>query len=286
MNFNWDVFWQYLLQPSGVYLTGLWLTCLIAVSAMLLGCVLGLAAALLSLSKNPLLHLPVRFYVWLLRGTPLLVQIVFLYTALAAGGIFRFEDIDLFGISFNTSLGDWALSGEYAYRPNQPLQVLQSDVLFALLGPALPAQDILIGAGTVTDPALLGQLPAALAGPLQELATAVQRLELLPPRLMLATAMLMPGSPSAAPSLYSARRPVTQSTPLMTQELKPLPPASRTLTAQRRAPGATPTRPMLLSLAAAVPATWVPWPWPSLKVLLVHVRPLSRPTPPALLSSG
>lgn len=36
MNFNWDVFWQYLLQPSGVYLTGLWLTCLISVLAMLL----------------------------------------------------------------------------------------------------------------------------------------------------------------------------------------------------------------------------------------------------------
>ena len=45
MNFNWDVFWQYLLQPSGVYLTGLWLTCLISVLAMALGCVLGLAAA-------------------------------------------------------------------------------------------------------------------------------------------------------------------------------------------------------------------------------------------------
>ncbi len=98
MNFNWDVFWQYLLQPSGVYLTGLWLTCLISVLAMLLGCALGLAAALLRLSRNPLLHLPVRFYVWLMRGTPLLVQIVFLYTALAAGGIFRFEDIDLFGL--------------------------------------------------------------------------------------------------------------------------------------------------------------------------------------------
>jgi len=33
-----------------------------------------------------------------MRGTPLLVQIVFLYTALAAGGIFRFEDIELFGL--------------------------------------------------------------------------------------------------------------------------------------------------------------------------------------------
>ncbi|MED5611730.1 MULTISPECIES: amino acid ABC transporter permease [Pseudomonas] len=95
MNFSWDVFWQYLLKPSDIYLYGLWLTCVIAVSAMLLGCVLGLLAALLRLSSNPLLQYPVRFYVWLMRGTPLLVQIVFLYTALAAGGLFRFEDIDL-----------------------------------------------------------------------------------------------------------------------------------------------------------------------------------------------
>ena len=95
MNFSWDVFWQYLLRPSDIYLYGLWLTCVIAVGAMLLGCVLGLLAALMRLSTNPLLQYPVRFYVWLMRGTPLLVQIVFLYTALAAGGIFRFEDLDL-----------------------------------------------------------------------------------------------------------------------------------------------------------------------------------------------
>lgn len=95
MNFNWDIFWSYLLQPSDVYLYGLWLTCSIAVMSMLLGTVIGLFAALMRMSSNPLLQYPVRVYVWLMRGTPLLVQIVFLYTALAAGGIFRFEDIDL-----------------------------------------------------------------------------------------------------------------------------------------------------------------------------------------------
>ncbi len=95
MNFSWDVFWHYLLRPTDVYLYGLWLTCVIAASAMLLGCVLGLLVALMRLSSNPLLQYPVRFYVWLIRGTPLLVQIVFLYTALAAGGVFRFEDLDL-----------------------------------------------------------------------------------------------------------------------------------------------------------------------------------------------
>lgn len=95
MNFNWDIFWRYLLQPSDVYLYGLWLTCVIAVMAMLLGCVLGLLAALMRASSNPVLQLPVRFYIWIMRGTPLLVQIVFIYTALAAAGIFRFEDLDL-----------------------------------------------------------------------------------------------------------------------------------------------------------------------------------------------
>lgn len=95
MNFSWDVFWQYLLHPSDVYLYGLGLTCVIAVGAMLLGCALGLLAALARLSRYRALQYPVRFYVWLMRGTPLLVQIVFLYTALAAGGIFRFEDLDL-----------------------------------------------------------------------------------------------------------------------------------------------------------------------------------------------
>ncbi|MBP2850831.1 amino acid ABC transporter permease [Dickeya oryzae] len=95
MNFSWEVFWQYLLKPSDVYLYGLWLTCIIAVSAMLLGSMLGLMAALLRLSASPLLRYPVGFYIWLMRGTPLLVQIVFLYTALAAGGLFHFQDITL-----------------------------------------------------------------------------------------------------------------------------------------------------------------------------------------------
>ena len=33
------------------------------------------------------------------------------------------EDIELFGISFNTTLGDWSIQGEVTYRPDMPLQV-------------------------------------------------------------------------------------------------------------------------------------------------------------------
>ncbi len=33
------------------------------------------------------------------------------------------EDIELWGMSFNTTVGDWGVQGEFSFRPNQPLQV-------------------------------------------------------------------------------------------------------------------------------------------------------------------
>jgi hypothetical protein len=45
------------------------------------------------------------------------------------------EGIDLFGVSFNTTVGTWALAGEVSYRPNQPLQIDDVEVLFAGLTP-------------------------------------------------------------------------------------------------------------------------------------------------------
>ncbi|WP_428309182.1 DUF1302 domain-containing protein [Hydrocarboniphaga sp.] len=47
------------------------------------------------------------------------------------------EDIHLFGISFNTTVGDYSIQGEVAYRPNLPLQVDLQDLGFAALGPTL-----------------------------------------------------------------------------------------------------------------------------------------------------
>jgi hypothetical protein len=45
------------------------------------------------------------------------------------------EDINLYGVSFNTNVGTWALSGEVSYRPNAPLQFDDVEVLFAGLTP-------------------------------------------------------------------------------------------------------------------------------------------------------
>lgn len=47
------------------------------------------------------------------------------------------EDIQLYGFSFNTTVGDFSLQGELAFRPNMPLQVDTQDLTFHALGPML-----------------------------------------------------------------------------------------------------------------------------------------------------
>ena len=48
------------------------------------------------------------------------------------------EDIQLWGVSFNSNIGTWALSGEVSYRPNAPMQVDDVELLFAALSPLNP----------------------------------------------------------------------------------------------------------------------------------------------------
>jgi hypothetical protein len=48
------------------------------------------------------------------------------------------EDLDLFGVSFNSSIGIWSLGGELTYRPNVPLQIDDVEILFGALTPINP----------------------------------------------------------------------------------------------------------------------------------------------------
>lgn len=118
MTFSWEFFFRYLLEPSGIYLQGLWLTLSLSVVAQAFGTVIGLAAALARLATFWPLRLVADAYVWVIRGTPLLVQIVFIYTGLAAAGIFHFQDlgIGMFVLPGNVQAGLVALSlNEGAY---------------------------------------------------------------------------------------------------------------------------------------------------------------------------
>lgn len=98
MKFDWSYFWQSLLSPSPQFLNGLALTVVISIVAMLLALVVGLVIALMGRSRFIPFRIFSSLYIWVIRGTPLLVQLVIIYTGFAAAGILRFEDADLFGV--------------------------------------------------------------------------------------------------------------------------------------------------------------------------------------------
>ena len=85
--------WLTLAQDAlPVLLKGTGLTLFFAVSAMVLGLMLGFAVALVRLAKVPLLAPLAAFYVSAMRGTPLLVQIFVIYYGLPSVGI-EFEPV-------------------------------------------------------------------------------------------------------------------------------------------------------------------------------------------------
>jgi len=55
------------------------------------------------------------------------------------------RNIQLYGLSFNTTVHGWSIAGEYAYRPNLPVQISGTDVVFAGLQPSLPRRDMNLG---------------------------------------------------------------------------------------------------------------------------------------------
>jgi polar amino acid transport system permease protein len=82
---TWEHFWGYL--PNVYLLEGAWTSIWLTVIAILIGLVFGLIAALMLMSKNPVLRGIAKFYTWAWRGTPLLVQLIILYIGLPQIGI-------------------------------------------------------------------------------------------------------------------------------------------------------------------------------------------------------
>ncbi len=79
--FEWDVVWKYLFSEQ--LLNGLLNTLLLTVLAMLIGVVLGIVIAIMRRSENPLLSGAAWVYIWIFRGTPVLVQIIFFFNVAA-----------------------------------------------------------------------------------------------------------------------------------------------------------------------------------------------------------
>jgi polar amino acid transport system permease protein len=74
-----DVLGSYSKWKPGLLIIGLWLTLKLSVLATILGIVIGVAGGIARLSSNPALKWTTMIYVELIRGSPLLVQILIWY---------------------------------------------------------------------------------------------------------------------------------------------------------------------------------------------------------------
>jgi polar amino acid transport system permease protein len=95
-NIQWSIVGQYLFDSTimdGLFVT-IWLTLL----SMVLGIVLGIVLAVMRLSDNRVLSTVSWFYIWLFRGTPVLVQLLIWFNL----ALF-FPRIGLGGLSVDTN---------------------------------------------------------------------------------------------------------------------------------------------------------------------------------------
>src|SRR5690625_5383330 len=103
-NYGWDVYRQYifdtLIAPAALH------TLALTVLSMLIGVILGAILATMRMSPNPVLRAVAWVYLWIFRGTPAYVQLVFwglmgsLYQTLNLG----FTEVDLQGLLSNMFL--------------------------------------------------------------------------------------------------------------------------------------------------------------------------------------
>ena len=102
--YGWDTYFQYLLDKR-IAIASLH-TIALTIIAMLIGVILGAILAVLRMSPNPVLSGLAWIYLWIFRGTPIYVQLVFwgllgsIYQTLNVG----FAEIDLQGLLSNMFL--------------------------------------------------------------------------------------------------------------------------------------------------------------------------------------
>ena len=103
-NYGWDVYRQYLFDTR--IATAALHTLALTVLSMLIGVILGAILAIMRMSPNPVLRAVAWVYLWIFRGTPVYVQLVFwglmgsLYQTLNLG----FTEVDLQGLLSNMFL--------------------------------------------------------------------------------------------------------------------------------------------------------------------------------------
>jgi polar amino acid transport system permease protein len=95
VHFDWSFFQHLLFHPPSTFVQGAIRTIYLAVIAQALGVVVGLFLALFRRSRQLPLRVFASGYIWLIRGTPLLVQAVLVYDGLSALGLYSFGTLTI-----------------------------------------------------------------------------------------------------------------------------------------------------------------------------------------------
>lgn len=97
---HWDGFFEYL--TNAYLIEGALVTLGLTVFSIFFGLILGFVIALMRMSTYKVLSGPAYFYTWIMRGTPLLVQLIIIYTGLPQLGIkFTVLESTLIGLTLN-----------------------------------------------------------------------------------------------------------------------------------------------------------------------------------------
>ena len=97
---RWDGFFDYLF--NAYLLEGAAISVALTLGALVFGLLIGVGIAIMRLAPNRLLRGFALFYCWIFRGTPLLVQLLIIYTGLPLFGIrFSVWEAALIGLSLN-----------------------------------------------------------------------------------------------------------------------------------------------------------------------------------------
>jgi His/Glu/Gln/Arg/opine family amino acid ABC transporter permease subunit len=99
MTLNYSI----IIDKSDLFLKASLITIEISVVSLIIAIGFGIIGALLRISKFKILNVIGGFYVWIIRGTPLIVQLFILYFGLPQLGIQLTPMVaGIFGLSFNT----------------------------------------------------------------------------------------------------------------------------------------------------------------------------------------
>ncbi|GIM30353.1 cystine transporter permease [Clostridium polyendosporum] len=99
MNLDYSI----IFDKYDIFLKGALVTLEISIISLILGTILGIVFALFRISSNPILSGLAGVYVWIVRGTPLLVQLFILYFGLPQIGIKLSPMVSgIVGLSVNT----------------------------------------------------------------------------------------------------------------------------------------------------------------------------------------